>query len=137
MVACIDHSVFALNWSGRVFASGVESGSFVLNFSWTVRPKSRLMAWQTAMKAESLGIDQTVVANSALSKEKVKFPRSLWFHHFLKISAAYACMKAKSSPVDGAVIFNSSSEVAQVTKTFVPQQRQRSQEVTLSVLQIE
>ncbi|KAK8895197.1 hypothetical protein M9Y10_023639 [Tritrichomonas musculus] len=42
-----------------------------------------------------------------------------------------------SSPMDGAVIFNSSSEVAQVTKTFVPQQRQRSQEVSLSVLQIE
>ena len=74
MVACLSKSVFALSW--RVFASVVESGSCVLKFlrflNCQVKKSSGCLArsvtaWQSAVKAESLGADQTVMADSALS----------------------------------------------------------------------
>ena len=45
MVACLSNSVFALSWSGRVFASVVESGSCVLKFSEVSELSGQKVVW--------------------------------------------------------------------------------------------
>ena len=45
IVACLDKSVFALNWNGRDFASVIESGSCVIEFSEVSELSGQKVVW--------------------------------------------------------------------------------------------
>ena len=56
MVACLDDSVFALSWSSRVFASGVESGSRVLKFSEVSELSGQKVVWLSGSHSHCLAV---------------------------------------------------------------------------------
>ena len=56
MVACLDSSVFVLSWSGRVFASGVESGSCALKFSAVSELSDKRIVWLSGSYTHCLAV---------------------------------------------------------------------------------
>ena len=56
MVACLSNSVFALSWSGRVFAAVVESGSCVLKFSEVSELSGQKVVWLSGSHSHCLAV---------------------------------------------------------------------------------
>ena len=155
MVACLDKSVFALSWSGRVFASVVESGSCVLKFSEVSELSGQKVVWLSGSRDHCLAVSSEgrVFGRGSNSHGELGFEKGRSeVPSFTEISslsgqeirAAYAgCNHSLFETREGKVLgrgYNCYGElllrVAQATKTFIRQQRRRSQAVPLSVLQV-
>ena len=80
MVACLYGSVFALSWSGRVFASGVESGSCVLNFSEVSELSGEKVVWLSGSREHCLAVSSEgrVFGRGPNSHGQLGFEKRIW-----------------------------------------------------------